>query len=164
MKAIFTAAALAVLPLAALAAATPFTAVELTGSETAPRHLTGRELAATLQKGMTPGAFYSQVLLSKNANYQVINTIRDKNGQAEIHAGWGDHLFVQSGEATLVTGGAVPDAKLVAPGEQRGSAIKGGNSVPMRPGDYFFVPAGTPHQMIVAPGKRIQFIAFKTHK
>jgi quercetin dioxygenase-like cupin family protein len=34
----------------------------------------------------------------------------------------------------------------------------------MKAGDYFFVPAGTPHQMLVAPGKRIRFIAFKTHK
>jgi len=34
----------------------------------------------------------------------------------------------------------------------------------MRPGDYFFVPAGTPHQMKVASGQRIRFIAFKTHK
>jgi quercetin dioxygenase-like cupin family protein len=53
---------------------------------------------------------------------------------------------------------------VTAPGEQRGSAIKGGNSTIMRPGDYFFVPAGTPHQMKVAPGQRIRFVAFKTHK
>ena len=34
----------------------------------------------------------------------------------------------------------------------------------VKPGDYFFVPAGTPHQMKVAAGQRIRFIAFKTHK
>ena len=42
--------------------------------------------------------------------------------------------------------------------------IKGGATMTMRPGDYFFVPAGTPHQMKVAPGQRIRFIAFKTHR
>jgi quercetin dioxygenase-like cupin family protein len=63
-----------------------------------------------------------------------------------------------------VTGGAAVDAKMTAPGEQRGTAIKGGATMKMRPGDYFFVPAGTAHQMLVAPGQRIKFIAFKTHK
>jgi mannose-6-phosphate isomerase-like protein (cupin superfamily) len=103
-------------------------------------------------------------LLSKHDGYQIINTIRDKDGQAEIHADWNDNLFVQEGQATFVTGGAAVDAKMTAPGEQRGTAIQGGNSMTMRAGDYFFVPAGTPHQMKVAPGQRIRFIAFKTHK
>ena len=146
------------------AAKTPFTSVERLTAENAVRHLTGQELGDTMKKGMTPGAFYSQMLLSKHDGYQIINTIRDKDGQAEIHAEWNDNLFVQEGEATFVTGGAAVDAKTTAPGEQRGTAIKGGSSMTMRTGDYFFVPAGTPHQMKVAPGQRIRFIAFKTHK
>jgi quercetin dioxygenase-like cupin family protein len=56
------------------------------------------------------------------------------------------------------------DAKVTAPGEQRGTSIKGGTTMTMKPGDYFFVPAGTPHQMKVVAGQRIRFIAFKTHK
>ena len=146
------------------AAKTPFTAVERLTPENAVRHVTGQELGDTLKKGMTPGAFYSQILLSKHDGYQIINTIRDKDGQAEIHADWNDNLFVQEGEATFVTGGAAVDTKIAAPGEQRGTAIKGGNSMTMRAGDYFFVPAGTPHQMKVGAGQRIRFIAFKTHK
>ena len=81
-----------------------------------------------MKKGMTPGAFYSQVLLSKHDGYQIINTIRDKDGQAEIHADWNDHIFVQEGEATLVTGGTAVDAKDTAPGEKRGTSIKGGTT------------------------------------
>jgi mannose-6-phosphate isomerase-like protein (cupin superfamily) len=145
-------------------AKTPFTAVERLAPENAVRHLTGQELGETMKQGMTPGAFYSQILLSKHDGYQIINTIRDKDGQAEIHADWNDHIFVQEGEASLMTGGTAVDAQVTAPGEKRGTAIKGGTSMPMRPGDYFFVPAGTPHQMKVGPGKRIKFIAFKTHK
>ncbi len=34
----------------------------------------------------------------------------------------------------------------------------------MRPGDYFLILAGTAHQMLLDPGKRIKFIAFKTTK
>ena len=142
----------------------PFTSVDKLSTEKAVRHLSGQELGDTMKKGMTPGSFYSQILLSKHDGYQIINTIRDKDGQAEIHADWNDNLFVQEGEASFVTGGTAVDAKVTAPGEQRGTAIKGGATMTMRAGDYFFVPAGTPHQMKVAPGQRIRFIAFKTHK
>jgi len=154
----------AALPVVAQTAKTPFTAVEQLTAEKTVRHVSGQELGDTMKKGMTPGAFYSQVMLSKHDGYQIINTIRDKDGQAEIHADWNDNLFVQEGEATFVTGGTAIDAKVTAPGEQRGTSIKGGANATMRAGDYFFVPAGTPHQMKVAAGQRIRFIAFKTHK
>jgi mannose-6-phosphate isomerase-like protein (cupin superfamily) len=163
-KTLIAAAILVALPAIAQTAKTPFTAVEQLTPEKAVRHVSGQELGDTMKKGMTPGAFYSQVMLSKHDGYQIINTIRDKDGQAEIHADWNDNLFVQEGEASFVTGGTAVDAKVTAPGEQRGTSIKGGNTRPMKAGDYFFVPAGTPHQMKVAPGQRIRFIAFKTHK
>jgi len=154
----------AALPVVAQTAKTPFTAVEQLTAEKTVRHVSGQELGDTMKKGMTPGAFYSQVMLSKHDGYQIINTIRDKDGQAEIHADWNDNLFVQEGEASFVTGGTAVDAKVTAPREQRGTSIKGGNTMTMKAGDYFFVPACTPHQMKVAPGQRIRFIAFKTHK
>jgi mannose-6-phosphate isomerase-like protein (cupin superfamily) len=163
-KMLIAAAIVAAVPAMAQTAKTPFTAVEKLAPETSVRHLSGQELGNTMKKGMTPGAFYSQILLSKHDGYQIINTIRDKDGQAEIHADWNDNLFVQEGEATFITGGTAVDAKVTAPGEQRGTAIKDGATMSMKPGDYFFVPAGTPHQMKVAPGQRIRFIAFKTHK
>ena len=163
-KTLIIAAVLVALPAIAQTAKTPFTAVEQLTPEKAVRHVTGQELGDTMKKGMTPGAFYSQVMLSKHDGYQIINTIRDKDGQAEIHADWNDNLFVQEGEASFVTGGTAVDAKVTAPGEQRGTSIKGGNTMTMKAGDYFFVPAGTPHQMKVGAGQRIRFIAFKTHK
>ena len=163
-KYLIAAAVLAALPAIAQPAKTPFTAVENLTPEKTVRHVTGQELGDTLKKGMTPGAFYSQIMLSKHDGYQIINTIRDKDGQAEIHADWNDNLFVQEGEATFVTGGTIPGSKLTAPGEHRGKAITGGTNRPMRAGDYFLIPAGTPHQMLLEPGKRIKFIAFKTVK
>src|ERR1043166_7856265 len=76
----------AALPVVAQTAKTPFTAVEQLTAEKTVRHVSGQELGDTMKKGMTPGAFYSQVMLSKHDGYQIINTIRDKDGQAEIHA------------------------------------------------------------------------------
>jgi mannose-6-phosphate isomerase-like protein (cupin superfamily) len=113
---------------------------------------------------MTPDAFYSEVVFTRTDTFRVMNTARDKSGEAEIHADWTDNMVVQEGEATFMVGGTVVDARTTAPGEQRGKSITGGTAMPMRPGDYFLIPAGTPHQMIVAPGKKIKFLAFKTKK
>src|SRR5882724_7640973 len=100
-------------------AALPFSAVDKTGPDTAVRHLTGKELGETIQKGMTPGALYSQVLLAKHDSYQIHITARDKSGVAEIHDNWSDHIFIQEGEASFIVGGVAVDAKVTAPGERR---------------------------------------------
>ena len=144
--------------------APPFTSLDKTAPETRVRHLSGADIAGDLVKAKKPGDFYAQAVISKSDHHQVINTIRDSSGQAEVHADWNDHIFVQEGSASLATGGSAVNAKETAPGEKRGDSIKGGDVAVMKPGDYFFVPAGTPHQMILANGQKIKFIAFKTHK
>ena len=154
----------ALLALPAAAAPPPFTSLDKTAPETQVRHLTGAAITQDLTRAKKPGDFYAQALISKGDHYQVINTIRDSSGQAEVHADWNDHIFVQEGAASLATGGTAVDAKDTAPGEKRGTSIKGGTVAVMKPGDYFFVPAGTPHQMLLARGQTIKFIAFKTHK
>ncbi len=152
------------LPAAAQAPQMTATVTDRTAPDTAVRRLAGAALSQTIARGMTPNAWYSQVLLSRHDAYQVMNVARDKTGQAEIHADFADHVFIQSGEGTLMTGGRVPDARDTAPGERRGSAVIAGNTQPMRAGDYFFIPPGVPHQMILPRGGRIQYITFKTHK
>jgi len=149
---------------ATVLAALPFTAVDKTTTDTTFRHLAGKELRETIQKGMTPDALYSQVLLAKHDTYQIHMTARDKSGGAEIHDNWSDHIFIEEGEASFVIGGVAVDAKVTAPGERRGTAIKGGTTIAVRPGDYLFIPPGTPHQMIVKPGQSARFIGFRTHK
>lgn len=140
------------------------TVVDMTAPDTAVRLVTGKDLSATLQKGMTPGALYSQVIIAKHANYQIYTTTRDTSGQSEIHASWNDNIFIQEGEASFILGGAATDAKEREPGEKRGSVIDGGTTMAMKVGDYLFIPAGVPHQMVLKPGQRVKFISFKSHK
>src|SRR5258705_8714104 len=125
MAGLVLAALPAIAQTAQMSTKTPFTAVEKLTPENAVRHVGGQELGDTMKKGMTPGAFYSQIMLSKHDGYQIINTIRDKDGQAEIHADWNDNLFVQEGEASFVTGGSAVDAKTTPTGEQRGHPLQG---------------------------------------
>ncbi|RYH98482.1 MAG: cupin domain-containing protein [Acetobacteraceae bacterium] len=147
-----------------LLAATPALAQITAGDDKAVRRLDGKEIQAQITKGLTPDAVYSEVVFTRTDTFRVMNTAREKSGEAEIHDDWTDNMVVQEGEATFMVGGTVANAKVTAPGETRGTSITGGTAMPMRAGDYFVIPAGTPHQMIVTPGKKIRFLAFKTRK
>jgi mannose-6-phosphate isomerase-like protein (cupin superfamily) len=110
-----------------------------------------------------PGGLYSQQLLLNHKNSQANITVRDRSGQAEVHAAWEDHIFILDGEASLILGGTVEKASTTGPGETRGESIKGGKTFTLHPEDYIYVPINTPHQMIVAAGKTIRYAVVKTH-
>lgn len=84
--------------------------------------------------------------------HSVMVAYREATGEAEIHENMTDIFVVQSGEATLVTGGKVVAAKSTGPGEIRGRSIEGGASRKIGPGDVVNIPANLPHQVVLAPG------------
>ena len=90
--------------------------------------------------------------LLENGTFKIHTSRRDGAGQAEVHLGETDILYVQDGEATLVTGGAMVDGKETVPGEIRGPSIDGGTSRTIRKGDVVVVPKGTPHWFKDVPG------------
>jgi glc operon protein GlcG len=78
-------------------------------------------------------------------NYMVHASRRVASGKAEIHTKDADVIHVLDGHATLVTGGAVLEAKNIAPDEIRGAGIDGGDIHELAKGDVIIVPAGVPH-------------------
>jgi mannose-6-phosphate isomerase-like protein (cupin superfamily) len=101
-----------------------------------------------------------------NAKYQthaLSLSHRDKNGMAEVHQNQTDVMFVQSGEAALVLGGQVENPKTTGPGEIQGTAITNGVKKNLSPGDVINIPAGTPHQFFVEPGKQIVYSVVKVN-
>jgi mannose-6-phosphate isomerase-like protein (cupin superfamily) len=94
-------------------------------------------------------------------NHSLVVAHREGNGQAEIHESKVDIMFIKSGEADIVIGGTVPDAKTTAPGEQRGSRIEGGEKQTLHPGDILHIPARTPHQILVELGHKIDYYTVK---
>ncbi|MCA9420282.1 MAG: heme-binding protein [Nitrospira sp.] len=78
-------------------------------------------------------------------NYMVHASHREKPGMAEIHDLDTDIVYVLQGKATLVTGGQAVDARTIAPHESRGSAITGGETRHLVPGDVIIIPNGVPH-------------------
>jgi mannose-6-phosphate isomerase-like protein (cupin superfamily) len=89
---------------------------------------------------------------------------REVSGKVELHKVKADVIVIQSGKATLVTGGEVVDPKDTAPNEVQGSRIKGGVSHEIGPGDVIEIPAGVPHQFLLAPGTQITYLVVKVVK
>jgi mannose-6-phosphate isomerase-like protein (cupin superfamily) len=83
---------------------------------------------------------------------------REKSGVVESHDSRTIVMIVQSGEATLVVGHDVVDAKQMSPTEMRGSTIRNGIERKVSAGDVINMPAGLPHQFLLEPGKQITYI------
>jgi len=86
---------------------------------------------------------------------------REGDGQAELHEMQADIFVIESGEGSLVVGGAMVDPKTVSPHEVRGPSIKDGVAKRVGPGDVVHIAAKTPHQMMVPAGKQITYFVVK---
>jgi mannose-6-phosphate isomerase-like protein (cupin superfamily) len=104
--------------------------------------------------------YATETLANLNGN-NVLMVHRQGSGEAEFHDGAADFTVVIAGEANVVIGGTMRDGKTTGPGEIRGSAIDGGKTYQLEPGDIVNIPAKTPHQVIVAPGKQVTYFVLK---
>jgi mannose-6-phosphate isomerase-like protein (cupin superfamily) len=86
---------------------------------------------------------------------------RSHSGGGELHENFTDMFVILEGNGALITGGEVADAKTTAPGEVRGSAVKGGSRQEFKAGDVVHIPAGVPHQMIVPAGGTVTYFVVK---
>jgi mannose-6-phosphate isomerase-like protein (cupin superfamily) len=91
------------------------------------------------------GAFAKGKPLIEVSDYKIHASRRDGPGIAEIHTRDTDIAYVLQGSATLVTGGKAIGVKSTGPEELRGSAIKGGETRTLVPGDVVVIPNGVPH-------------------
>ena len=78
-------------------------------------------------------------------DFRVNASRRDGPGQAEIHLTDTDIFYVLEGKATILTGGELVDPQTTAPGELRGSALRGGNEWHIGKGDVLTIPRAVPH-------------------
>jgi len=107
-----------------------------------------------------PQKIATQTLANLNGNNAMM-VHREATGEAELHENAADFMVVVDGEANVTLGGAIPDGKTTGPGEIRGTVIDGGKTYAIEPGDIVNIPAKTPHQVVVAPGKQITCFLLK---
>jgi mannose-6-phosphate isomerase-like protein (cupin superfamily) len=126
----------------------------------APATILTAERLRTLGDSLAPASSRT-AQLGRGSVYTYALTHRDSSGTLEDHRDWTDVFVVASGSATLLTGGVAEGAKETSPGEWRGGTARGATRASIGVGDVVVIPAGTPHQMLLGPGERISYLAFK---
>lgn len=82
----------------------------------------------------------------ENRPYKVITRNRDGGPEAvDVHLLQSDIWYVLGGNATVVTGGTVVNAKAPQPNQIKGTAIDGGEPHHLSKGDVLIIPKGVPH-------------------
>jgi mannose-6-phosphate isomerase-like protein (cupin superfamily) len=122
------------------------------------------ERAAYLHKLAKQGDGSASETLKEYPRHCAMLSFRSRDGEAEIHENFADVFYVLDGRATLVTGGTVAGARLIKPGETRGNSIEGGARQELRAGDVAHVPAGLPHQMLVAGEQTVTCLVMKVQE
>jgi mannose-6-phosphate isomerase-like protein (cupin superfamily) len=80
-------------------------------------------------------------------------------GEVEVHENTNHVFIIVEGEATLVTGGTMEEAKNTAPGQIRAKSVQGGQTFHLTKGDVITIPAKTPHWFKDVPTKTIAYYA-----
>jgi mannose-6-phosphate isomerase-like protein (cupin superfamily) len=109
-------------------------------------------------KGMPPGGIKER---ADFGDHLLEISHREVSGKVEVHQVKADVIVIQTGSATLVTGGDVVNPTPTGPNEIQGSSIQGGVSRAIGPGDIIEIPPGVPHQFILAPGTQITYLVVK---
>lgn len=117
------------------------------------------QLAQLAQLSRAKGS--SGATLGDYATHAIKLSQRTVSGGAEAHAHFDDVMIVMQGKATLITGGELIDAHTGVNGESTGSGIRNGIVQPIATGDIVHVPAGVPHQLLIAPGTTYSALVIK---
>jgi quercetin dioxygenase-like cupin family protein len=143
----------------AMAIAAPVLAQSASGAQVYAGKDVAAQLEALVAQAKASGS--GGATLGDFQSHAIKLSVRASSGGAEIHAHYDDIFFVTDGSATLITGGQVQNAKTAPDGETKGSGIEGGTRQLIRKGDVVHVPAGTPHQLILAPEEIYSSIVIK---
>ena len=119
------------------------------------------ERAKHLREIAAKGEGSASETLEKYPHHYTMLAFRTRNGGGEVHQNFADTFYIVDGHASVLTGGELVDTKTSAPGEIRGASVKGGSTQELQPGDVVHIPAGMPHQMLVADGESVTYFVVK---
>ena len=122
------------------------------------------ERAKHLRESAAKGDGSASETLEKYPHHYTMLAFRQKSGGGELHQNFADMFLILDGHATIVTGGKVVDEKSTSPGEIRGKSVEGGSRHEVNAGDVVHIPAGTPHQTMVADGDTVTYFVIKVEE
>jgi mannose-6-phosphate isomerase-like protein (cupin superfamily) len=89
----------------------------------------------------------------------VVLAQRRQAGEVEFHDHTNHVFIIVDGEATMVVGGTMVDAKRTAPDQMRAPSAEGGTTYHLTKGDVITIPAKTPHWFKEVPTKTVAYYA-----
>jgi hypothetical protein len=119
------------------------------------------ERAAYLKKMARYGDGSAGETLREYPQHTVMLSFRGRDGDAEMYQNFAVLFCVLAGNATLLSGGTLVRARRIEPGLSRGDSIDGGFRQELKAGEIAHVPAGLPHQILVAGEKTITCFVIK---
>ncbi len=122
------------------------------------------ERAQHLRQLAAQGEGSASETLEKYPHHYTMLAFRSRDGGGEVHQNYADLFYIVDGQATLVTGGELVDQKTSGPGELRGASVKGGTRQELKVGNVVHIPAGMPHQMLVAAGDTVTYFVVKVQE
>ncbi len=114
-----------------------------------------------IQALASKGLSFADKNIARYGNHYLLLARRGETGSSELHEHEADIFIVQSGAATIVTGGKIVKPQTTKLGEIRGSSIEGGERHTLATGDIIHIPAGTPHQLLIDKGTPFAYFVVK---
>jgi mannose-6-phosphate isomerase-like protein (cupin superfamily) len=102
--------------------------------------------------------------LGDRGAYSLLAVRRERTGEVEEHTVLDDIFVVQEGVATVRFGGTLSGDRETAPNERRGGELRGFDTRLLAAGDVMVIPAGIPHQVVLAPGTSFTYLVVKVKK
>ncbi len=151
-----------ILAAASLFSATGAQAQTMQSDHWSPAQL--KERTEDLKELAAAGNGSASETLSTYPRHFTMLAYRSRSGAGELHQHFADLFYIVDGHATLVTGGQLTDPRVLRPGEMAGTAVKGGSARELHIGDIAHIPAGMPHQMLIAPGDTVTYFVVKVEE
>jgi len=122
---------------------------------------TAKDIETMTQTLASKGPAFADKNIARYGNHYLLLARRGETGSSEVHEHEADIFVVESGTATIVTGGKIVKPQTAKPGEIRGSSIEGGQRHALVAGDIVHIPAGIPHQLLIEKGTPFAYFVVK---
>ena len=136
-------------------------------AQTPATHTTQADLSARLEQlraQAKSGEGSAAIKLEAFPHHFTMLSLRLKSGNGELHEHWADFFYVVRRHARLLTGGTLVGSHPTSEGELRGSAVEGGQETDLAEGDFVHIPAGVPHQLLIANGEEFVYYVIKVQE
>ncbi|MGC1462364.1 MAG: hypothetical protein WA802_09195 [Terracidiphilus sp.] len=119
------------------------------------------ERAAYLKKMAGFGNGSATEKLREYPRHMALLSFYSRDCEPEMYQDFAFLFCVLAGSATLLAGGTLIRVQVVESGLMRGTSIEGGNRQELKAGEITHVPAGLPHQILVAGEKTFTCLVLK---